>query len=615
MRTRSILVTTAAVAFTATLASAELVGSLHVHPNDDVTNAERAGGLRSRTSAGTSDANTQGTVEGEVSFVAGRELASPITDVGAFADATKFRDVNRYGGKNGGIVVWDYDLTGLTTNAWELNVDYDSRQNTTGDPLTWYVSFNGFGRTLDTTVVTNLPTNTAGGTDLLGDHLRDVTKYIKIGQIANAPAATNVTWDLTDIVNEAIANGGSIRLAYWDNTYQNEGPRFINDSGLIATDSTTATPVTYPRFVVADTFESGSGSATNGPITNGWSALLSGDSPAVELKEYNVASSGILNIRDALKSPFDGTNEVHKGFFDSVQRDFDAIPLANVGDYLELTLDVGAYQDTSGAAITNCNGPMYNIALVDSSRTNNAGWGFRAKPAHAGSTPGYYSSLRTYNSAQGFPQDAGLTTVREATHNDGTMDVWKLRITRIPGDTYELIPSLNGVLFGSSKDAVFTNATCVGAIYDTLVITPRGNDIGVKIDNVYITTNVKEYTPTLFEQWALDSGLTNGIDGAADNPDGDIYDNHGEYVLGGDPTNGLDIGIQPAFDGASTGYVYSVRNDTALSVSILTRQDLVNGDWTTNAGAGIASNDGGLTEYTYSVGATNAQEFIKLLVE
>lgn len=597
-RTLAIITT---VALSATFASAELVASLHLPANGMDTGKvlQSTNGIPTRTSTG--NGNTLGTVAGMFSAQAGTLIGvGSYTGFGlkTFGGTTEIQQTDRYGGGVGGGFVWDFDLSGTTANAWELNVDFERTGGAVRD-AEWYISFTGLGRTLDTTDVTTLVPG--DGIEAL---ITDATKYVYLGNLGDGVLSGINTWDLTEIIEAVQAEGaGLVRVVLKENSYK-RNIKFLNDSGLIAADSTSATPVTFPVLYVSDNFETGTGSASsNSVIANGW---VSVNGP--EQKEYNVGSSGILNVRDAFlgSSPEEGTNAVHAGIFDPVQIQFDPIQLAAVGDWMEMSVDVGAYEDTSAASMDTVNSPMFNISLVDSSRTNEAGWGFRAKPK-----AGLYSKLVTYNSALGFPLDPVIDSSRTATTTNGVLQTWKLRITRIEGDTYELIPSLDGVLFGGSKDLIATNATCLGASFDTLTISPRGNDIGLKIDNVYIAGSL---TPlSLYERWANDSGLDSGNNNPTNNPDNDIYDNWGEYVFDGNPTNPADIGTQPGYDGS--GYIYTLRNDAALTASILTRADLAGGGWTTNAADPIVLDDGELSAYTNSLGSGADKQFFKLLVE
>jgi hypothetical protein len=163
---------------------------------------------------------------------------------------------------------------------------------------------------------------------------------------------------------------------------------------------------------------------------------------------------------------------------------------------------------------------------------------------------------------------------------DGGLQTLVLNLKRVAGGDIEITGSYGGNGFST---ITVTNSAINNNTFDMLGISINDEDMGLKIDNVLITTSVElAPPPSPYEQWTIDSGLTNGIDAATDNPDGDALDNFGEYVFGGSPTNGADIGTEPVFD-ANGDYIYVLRNDDSLVASILTRLDLVIGDWTTNA--------------------------------
>jgi hypothetical protein len=799
------------------MAGAELVGSLHLHPNDDVADVISTNSLRTRTASGTADANTRGTVEGSFSFLAGGTSANysgTLPQINSFGSATFLKDMDRYGGTaKKGIAVWDYDLSGIASNAWELKVDFSDRHTTDADE--WYISINGLGRTLDTRDLSTLVPAT-GHTVLL-----DATKYIKIGELpAGSDAAAVYQWDLTEIITAAQENDGKVRLVYAAAGFRDD-IRFLNDSGIIGADSTSGAAVTYPLvttlleddfnsgsgtksgsgiiangwesvgpeekvyntvsslgtnftgklgwtetgagsfdtvaaafssytlteigdyitvsfdylttstvnngtgvrvrlyesgsnlsnggsgyglnipsgtstsaisyrsytngnpyatldgagtavaggpsygdggsvvlavtktgvdeitlsgshgtnvfafsvpgaslytfdafgvsvgsltqgleidnvqiqsslippFVfVSDDFESGTASSSNSILANGWFASAGG----LEFKEYNVSSSGVLDIRDASI----------EAEFDSAYIKFQDLPLTNNGDWLELSVDMQWYEDTSGAAFADTSDPLANLTLVDSSKTNNAGYGFRIKS-------GKFHQLTIHDGPTAFPtQVPGSETSREQAATNGTFQTWTLRIER-SGSDFLLSPAIDNKLFGPSGSEVetFTNNAAIDAVFDQLTFTVRGNNIGMKIDNVEITSNVEALTFTAFESWALSYGLSGADAGESANPDADALDNYSEYVFGGHPDDNTDIGHQPVLDVESGDYVYVLRNDDALSASVLTRDDLITGDWTTNAPMDVTANDGGLTAYTNAVGTLELQQFIKLLVE
>ena len=351
-----------------------------------------------------------------------------------------------------------------------------------------------------------------------------------------------------------------------------------------------------PYIFVSDDFESGTASSSNAVLVNGWSASSDG----LELKEYNVSSSGILDIRDA-------SIETE---FDSAFIKFQDLPLTNNGDWLELSVDLQWYEDTSGSLFGDTGDPLANLTLVDSGKTNNAGYGFRIKK-------GLYHQLTIHDGPTSFPtQVPGSVTSREQAATNGTFQTWTLRIER-SGSDFLLSPAIDGNLFGPSAGKVetFTNNACIDAEFDQLTFTVRGNNIGMKIDNVKLTSNVEFVVLSAFEAWAQFYGLEGADAEPSANPDSDALDNTGEYVFGGDPTDDADIGIQPSFDAASGSYIYTLRNDDSLTATMLTREDLILNDWVTNAPVDITLNDGGLSEYTNSVGTGADQQFFKLIVE
>jgi hypothetical protein len=375
-------------------------------------------------------------------------------------------------------------------------------------------------------------------------------------------------------------------------------------------------PFSPPDIYLLDDFESGSASTSNGDLANGWSADSSSwasGTPGPENKEYNVSSSGILDMRDAILASAaeeGAAAQPHKGYFENLHIRFQDLPLTNNGDWLELSVDMAWYEDTSGASITNTVDPLANLTLVDSSKTNNAGYGFRVKN-------GQFHQLTIHDHPTDFPtQVPGSVTSREQSATNGILQTWTMRIER-SGSDFLISPTINGVAFGPSGGLVetFTNNACIDAVFDQLTFTVRGNDVGMKIDNVSLVSNVELVIFSAYEQWAFDNGLSGAEAEPDQNPDSDALDNHGEYVFGGNPKDENDIGIQPVFESTSGDYIYVLRNDDSLSASVLTRPDLVMGNWTTNSPEDVTLNDGGLASYTNSVGTASDQMFIKLLVE
>lgn len=122
-----------------------------------------------------------------------------------------------------------------------------------------------------------------------------------------------------------------------------------------------------------------------------------------------------------------------------------------------------------------------------------------------------------------------------------------------------------------------------------------------------------------FSDYWMDSWGVN-LGAQADDYDGDGLANLAEYALGGDPTDGLDLGSVPAFapSGDAFRYVHARRNDDSdLVYTVETSTNLVSGLWT-NAGyavAGIRTGTGGFDHVTNTVPADAAETFIRLRVE
>lgn len=152
---------------------------------------------------------------------------------------------------------------------------------------------------------------------------------------------------------------------------------------------------------------------------------------------------------------------------------------------------------------------------------------------------------------------------------------------------------------------------------------------GIFLDNIQIMfTSIEPILDELFENWANSYGITNAV--ATDNPDGDALDNLYEYGLGGDPTNGNDIGYIPvnsvATDGGSNWfyYIYPQRIDASvagLNYYLETDTDLINTPGWTNGnyevlGTGMNEFGSGFNAVTNRVTTeTEAKQFIKLQID
>ena len=134
-------------------------------------------------------------------------------------------------------------------------------------------------------------------------------------------------------------------------------------------------------------------------------------------------------------------------------------------------------------------------------------------------------------------------------------------------------------------------------------------------------------TPSPYQAWATAYLLTDSAAALAANPDGDLLDNLGEYALGGDPTNGNDIGYLPqsAVVGDEGGdwfqYVYYMRGDAAgrgLDYYLETSSDLVSGGWITNSimPYGVGFLDAGFISVTNRLATSPEDElFMRLRIQ
>ncbi|MEA2068517.1 MAG: hypothetical protein U9P12_04890 [Verrucomicrobiota bacterium] len=587
------------------ISQATLVGSLHTPHGQTTSGSDWLTGIHTRTASG--NANTRGTVQGDLSLLAGATTGVDdyvgIGISGSWMAATRIGDYNRRASATaeaGGASVYDFDVSGISSNAWEMKIDYSNRR-TTCEESGLYISFTGLGRTLDTTDVTNLSVGTAGTL------VSDPTKYVKIGSLPAATESGIHVWDLTEIIEAAQSNGGLVRVVYTDNGYK-DATTWMNDTGLIATDSTTGTPVEVSSLttLLADDFDVGVSSNSLGTLINGW--VGSGPEP----KEYNVASSGILDIRDH-DNEEKGTNTQHAGYFDSVEIPFSGVVLTNLGDWIQLSLDIGHYVDDSGAPM-HTGLTRFRVSLTEEGLTNAAGYGFLL--AHGSETE---SQVTKYDN-KGAYVSSYFGTIDYDHPDDGTLIPLRLKMVRVAGGL-ELSASWNGMPMGN-----VINDYAADNRFNLLNLSLTTMDVGCKIDNVRITSNLE--LGSSYSQWAADSGLDMGVnDDPTDNPDGDGLNNLYEYGLGGDPTNGADQGISPAYvvtmDGGTNWftYVYPKRSsaESGIAYHLETDTDLVLAPGWTNGNYEVLGTwvTGGEFNYVTNRVSTDgeAQQFIQLIIE
>lgn len=238
--------------------------------------------------------------------------------------------------------------------------------------------------------------------------------------------------------------------------------------------------------------------------------------------------------------------------------------------------------------------------------------------------------------ASGSPNILGVTGGDNAKFNTGLGESWtfefnkpvllnQLVLTAMDGDGEIVRVTVDGVDTNSFTrlDSNMTNlqweATANKYVYTytSPIQIPAGTDItidgtvgiwglqGIVVEVVSSATG--------FDTFVTQYGLS-GDPLADDDLDG--LTDFGEYVFGGNPTNGVIDSVDPVFDVASGDYVYSLIGDDSLTAVVLTTDDLVGGIWVTNGTPlDVTSTSGELEAYTNAVGTVESQKFIRLKVE
>jgi len=148
------------------------------------------------------------------------------------------------------------------------------------------------------------------------------------------------------------------------------------------------------------------------------------------------------------------------------------------------------------------------------------------------------------------------------------------------------------------------------------------------MDHITLSEQRFEITPeSHYAFWLTDYPELGSSTNLVDNPDDDPLDNLGEYALGGDPADGMDVGYVPANTMLEAGgtnsfeYVYAKRNDAearGLVYSLELTDDLLSDSWTNGnvEVVGIGTLDDEFDSVTNRVPAVgDEQGFIRLRVE
>ena len=227
-----------------TQGAAVLVGAFGYNSNGtDVANVQSAVIGATRTSGNGNNAGTFGVVAGSLGVFGGGEVGvSTYTgvDTGSFGVGSNFSDMNRFGGANGSLITFDYDLGSyLSSNpaggsggefTYTVEGSYEGRRTGSGAQAgTFYISYNNGGaQTLDTTLVTAIAIN--GADDLVAV----TSNYTSIGAITSGSGSGTFNFDVTS--HMAASTDGVIRIAYFDDSFSAR-IHFRDAAGIVANES------------------------------------------------------------------------------------------------------------------------------------------------------------------------------------------------------------------------------------------------------------------------------------------------------------------------------------------------------------------------------------------
>ena len=160
------------------------------------------------------------------------------------------------------------------------------------------------------------------------------------------------------------------------------------------------------------------------------------------------------------------------------------------------------------------------------------------------------------------------------------------------------------------------------------------NPFGARFDEIRLGTEFADVTtlpePGLsgrYEAWIGNYPSAGALTNRTDNPDGDALNNLYEWGLGGDPTNGTDIGHVPTYGIGNNGgtnvleYVYPKRNNAdilGLTYHLEQNTDLITGTWTNDnyLVGGTGTLDGEFNSVTNTVPTTTEDvQFLKLIIQ
>lgn len=181
---------------------------------------------------------------------------------------------------------------------------------------------------------------------------------------------------------------------------------------------------------------------------------------------------------------------------------------------------------------------------------------------------------------------------------------------------FEFTPMNSKVVgFGAVASPAMTNIVSAG--YYVQAQGPGAwNAVNTRLFRVSGYAESTEPPASSYEIWAALKGLTPGVnDGKADHADSDTLNNWGEYVFGGDPLDGGNIGSQPVLGAGAGEYVCYLIGDDAVRAVVKATDNLTMPNWQPIATNDVSATDGVLGAYTNAVDTSGGKLFLKLEVE
>ncbi|MDZ8117773.1 hypothetical protein [Pontiella agarivorans] len=198
-----------------------------------------------------------------------------------------------------------------------------------------------------------------------------------------------------------------------------------------------------------------------------------------------------------------------------------------------------------------------------------------------------------------------ITYTAQKTTNSG---IWRVGV--------EVLDANGGVL-QSYSDSSYTNQVLYDAVdiyFGMYAYHNAEGEEGAEMDNMRLRIlDEAEPVYTAYEDFLI----TYGILGESKTADGDAdgLNNWGEYVFGGNPTNGNDVGTQPVFDADTGNYIFHLIGDHSVIAHVQETDDLVLGTWSTIGTVAVSETNRVLNAYTNNTGSAENKKFLKLLVD